>query len=34
MHGKRKKLAFLSASNMDQKEKEARDLMFKRKKNQ
>ena len=33
MHGKRKKLVFLSDSNMGQKEKEVRDLMFKRKKN-
>ena len=34
MYEKRKKLVFLSDSNMDQKEKEVRDLIFKRKKNQ
>ena len=34
MNGKRKDLIFLVYSNMDQKEKEVKDLMFKRKKNQ
>ena len=34
MYGKRKKSAFLSASNMVQKDKEGKDLMFKREKNQ
>ena len=34
MYGKRKKSAFLSASNTVQKDKEGKDLMFKRKKNQ
>jgi hypothetical protein len=33
MYGKRKKSAFLSASNMVYKGKEVKDLMFRRKKN-
>ena len=34
MYEKRKKSVILSASNMVQKDKEGKDLMFKRKKNQ
>ena len=34
MYGKREKSVILSASNTVQKDKEGKDLMFKRKKNQ